>query len=154
MTSKKHRKQALNKSLGKHNKQQPHYNRLISTKLRTGLLQRNRAVTVRYKLCNTRQSSNTVNMPNKSKASLTATNNLKQQLQLKVLEWNVVDFFDQRSYKNQGLNILRKTYQLLRLQKDHLDRSCSELMKLELISKKLTTIANESARTKHNHAEM
>ena len=84
-------------------------------------------------------------MPNKSKAS-TAKNSLKQQLQLKVIEWNAVkDLFEEQSNSNEGLSILRETLELLRSQKEQLDRSCSELMKLQLTSEELTTLANESA---------
>ena len=85
-------------------------------------------------------------MPNKSKASSTAKNSLKQQLQLKVIEWNAVkDLFEEQSNSNEGLSILRETLELLRSQKEQLDRSCSELMKLQLTSEELTTLANESA---------
>ena len=85
-------------------------------------------------------------MPNKSKASSTAKNSLKQQLQLKVIEWNAVkDLFQEQSNSNEGLSILRSTFELLRSQKEQLDRSCSKLMKLQLTSEELTTLANESA---------
>ena len=85
-------------------------------------------------------------MPNKSKASSTAKNILKQQLQLKAIEWNAVkDLFEEQSNSNEGLSILRETLELLRSQKEQLDISCSELMKLQLTSEELTTLANESA---------
>ena len=85
-------------------------------------------------------------MPTKSKASATAKNSLKQQLQLKVVEWNAVkDLFEEQSNSNEGLSILRETLELLRSQKEQLDRSCSELMKLQLTNEELTTLANESA---------
>ena len=51
-------------------------------------------------------------MPTKSKASATAKNSLKQQLQLKVIEWNAVkDLFEEQSNSNEGLSILRETYE-------------------------------------------
>ena len=54
-------------------------------------------------------------MPNKSKASSTAKNSLKQQLQLKVIEWNAVkDLFEEQSNSNEGLSKLRETLELLR----------------------------------------
>ena len=82
-------------------------------------------------------------MPNKPKASSSAKNSLKQQLQLKVIEWNAVkDPFEEQSNSNEGLSILRETLELLRSQKEQLDRSCNELMKLELTSEELTTPAN------------
>ena len=85
-------------------------------------------------------------MPNKSKASSTAKNSLKQQLQLKVIEWNAVkDLFEEQSNSNEGLSILRETLEILRYQKEQLDRSCSELMKLQLTGEELTTLANEFA---------
>ena len=85
-------------------------------------------------------------MPNNSKASSTVKNSLKQQLQLKVIEWNAIkDLFEEQSYSNEGLSILRETLELLRSQKEQLDRSCSELMKLQLTSEEITTLANESA---------
>ena len=56
-------------------------------------------------------------MPNKSKAS-TAKNSLKQQLQLKMIEWNAVkDLFEEQSNSNEGLSILRETLELLRSQR-------------------------------------
>ena len=74
-------------------------------------------------------------MPNKSKASSTAKNSLKQHLQLKVIEWNAVkDLFEEQSGSNEGLNILREALELLRSQKEQLDKSCSKLMKLRLKS--------------------
>ena len=82
-----------------------------------------------------------VNKPNKSKAS-TAKNGLKQQLQLKLMEWNaVLDHFEQQSNSNEGLSILPETLDLLRSQKEQLDRICSEPMKLQLTSEELTTLA-------------
>ena len=61
-------------------------------------------------------------MPNNSKASSAAKNNLKQQFQLKVIEWNAVkDFFEEQSNSNEGLSILRETLELLRSQKEQLD---------------------------------
>ena len=83
-------------------------------------------------------------MPNKSKASSTAKYSLKQQLQLKVIEWNAVkDLFEEQSKSNEGLSILSETLELLRSQKEQLDRICSELMKLQLTCEELTTLANE-----------
>ena len=85
-------------------------------------------------------------MPNNSKASSTAKNSLKQKLQLKVIELNAVkDLFEEHSNSYEGLSILRETLELLRSQKGQLDRSSSELMKLELTSEELTTLANEPA---------
>ena len=85
-------------------------------------------------------------MPNKSKASSAAKNSLKQQLQLKVIEWNAVrDLFEEQSNSNEGLSILLETLKLLRSQKEQLDRSCNELMKLQLTSEELKALANESA---------
>ena len=85
-------------------------------------------------------------MPNKSKASSTAKNGFKQQLQLKVIEWNAVkDLFEEQSNSNEGLSLFRETLELLRSQKEQLDRSCSDLKKLQLTSEELTTLANESA---------
>ena len=85
-------------------------------------------------------------MPIKSKASSAAKSSLKQQLQLKVIEWNAVkDLFEEQSNSNEGLIILRETLELLRSQKEQLDRSCNELMKLQLTIEELTTLANESA---------
>ena len=85
-------------------------------------------------------------MPDKSKASSAAKNSLKQQLQLKVIESNAVkDLFEEQSNSNEGLSLLRETLELLRSQKEQLDRSCNELMKLQLTSEELTTFANESA---------
>ena len=85
-------------------------------------------------------------MPNKSKASSTAKNSLKQKLQLKVIEWNAVkDPFEEQSIKNERLSILRDTLQLPWCQKEPLDRSCNELMKLQQTSAELTTLAKESA---------
>ena len=85
-------------------------------------------------------------MPIKSKASSAAKNSLKQQLQLKVIEWNAVrDLFEEQSNSNEGLNILRETLEHLRSQKKQWDKSCNELMKLQLTSEELTTLANESA---------
>ena len=85
-------------------------------------------------------------MPNKSKASSTAKNSLKQQLQLKVIEWNAVkDLFEEQSNSNEGLSILRETLEILRSLEDQLDKNCSELMKLQQTSEELTTLANESA---------
>ena len=85
-------------------------------------------------------------MPNKSKASSAAKNSLKQQLQLKVIEWNAVkDLFEEQSNSTEGLSILRETLELLRSQKEQLERSCNEIMKLQLTSEELTTLANESA---------
>ena len=84
-------------------------------------------------------------MPYKSKASSTAKNSLEQQLQLKVIEWNAEkDLLEEQSNSNGGLSILRETLELLRSQKEQLDRSCSELMKQKLTSEELTTLANES----------
>ena len=86
-------------------------------------------------------------MPNKSKASSAAKNSLNQQLQLKVIEWNAVkDLFEEQSNSNEGLSILRETLELLRSQKEQLDRSCNELMKLQLTSEELTKLAIESAK--------
>ena len=85
-------------------------------------------------------------MPNKSKASSSAKNSLKQQLQLKVIEWNAVKYlFEEQSNSNKGLSILRGTLELFRSQKERLDRSCIELMKLQRTGEELTTLANESA---------
>ena len=84
-------------------------------------------------------------MPNKSKASSSAKNSLKQQLLLKVIEGNAVkDLFGEQSNSNEVLSILRETLEFLRSQKEQLDRSCNELMKLQLTSEELTTLANES----------
>ena len=86
-------------------------------------------------------------MPNKSKTSSAAMNSLKQQLQLKVIQWNAVkDLFEEQSKSKEGLSILRETLELLRSQKEQLDRSCNELMKLQLTSEELTTLANEAAK--------
>ena len=88
-------------------------------------------------------------MPNKCKASSSAKNSPKQQLQLKVLEWNAVkDLFEEQSNSNEGLSILRETLELLRFQKEQKDRICNELMKLKLTSEELTKITNESAERK------
>ena len=85
-------------------------------------------------------------MPNKSKASSAAKNSLTQQLQLKVIEWNAVKYlFEEQSNSNECLSILRETLELLRSQKEQLDRSCNELKKLQLTSEELTALANESA---------
>ena len=85
-------------------------------------------------------------MPNKSKASSSAKNSLKQQLHLKLIDWNAVkDLFEEQSNSNEGLSILRETLELLRSEKEQLDRSCNELMKLQLTSEELTTLANETA---------
>ena len=85
-------------------------------------------------------------MPNKSKASSAAKISLKQQLQLKVIEWRALkDLFEEQSNSNEGLSILRETLELLRSQKEQLDRSCNELMKLQLTREELTTLVNESA---------
>ena len=84
-------------------------------------------------------------MPNKSKTS-TAKNSLRQQLQLKLVEWNAVeDLFEQQSNSNEGLFIVREILELVSSRKEQLDRSCSELMKLQLKNEELTTLANESA---------
>ena len=84
-------------------------------------------------------------MPNKSKALSTAKNSLKQQLQLKVIEWNAVkDLFEEQSNSNENLSILRETLDFMRSQKEHLTRICCELMKLQLTSGKLTKLANET----------
>ena len=84
-------------------------------------------------------------MTKKSKTS-TAKNRLKQQLQLKLIEWNSVkDLFEQQSNSKEGLSILLELLELLTSQTEQLDRSCSALMKLQLKSKELTTLANESA---------
>ena len=63
-----------------------------------------------------------------------------------MIEWNAVkDLFEEQRKSNEGLNILRKTLELLRSQKEQLDRLCSELMMLKLTSEELTTPDNESA---------
>ena len=63
-----------------------------------------------------------------------------------MIEWNAVkDLFEEQSNSNEGLSILRETMELLRSQKEQLDRSCNELMKLQLTSEELTALANESA---------
>ena len=86
-------------------------------------------------------------MPKKSKASSSEKNSLKQQLQLKVIEWSAVkDLFEEQSNSNEGLSIIRETLELLRSQNEKLDRICNELMKLQLTSEELTTLANESAK--------
>ena len=85
-------------------------------------------------------------MSKKSKASSAAKNNLKQQLQSKMIEWNPVKaLFEEQSNSNEDLSIQRETLELLKSQKEQLDRSCNELMKLQLKSEELTTLANESA---------
>ena len=62
-------------------------------------------------------------MPINSKAS-TAKSSLKQQLQLKLIEWNAVkDLYEKLSNSNEGLNLLRETLERMRSQKDQLDRS-------------------------------
>ena len=79
----------------------------------------------------------------------TAKNSLKQQLQLKVRELNAVkDLFEQQSNRNEGLSIPNETLLFLRSQKVQSDRSCSELMKLQLKSEVLKTLATESAKIK------
>ena len=63
-----------------------------------------------------------------------------------MIEWNAVkDLFEEQSNSNEVLSILRETLEILRSQKEQLDRSCNELMKLQLSSEELTTLANESA---------
>ena len=100
---------------------------------------------MQYKLCKLKVL-NTINKSKKSKASSTAENRLKQQLQLKVIEWNAVkDLFEEQSNSNEILSIIRETLELLRSQKEQLDRSCSELMKLQLTREELKTLASESA---------
>ena len=82
-------------------------------------------------------------MPNKSKTSAA-----ENSLNVKVIEWNaVIDLFEQQSNSNEGLSILHETLELLRSHKEQLDGRCSEIMKLQLTSDELTTIANESAET-------
>ena len=63
-----------------------------------------------------------------------------------MIECNAVkDLFEEQSNCNKGLNLLRETLELLGSRKKQLDRSCNELMKLQLTSEELTTLANESA---------
>ena len=63
-----------------------------------------------------------------------------------MINWiTVEDLFEEKSNCNESLSILRETLELLRSQKEHLDGSYSELMKLQLTSKELKTLAYESA---------
>ena len=103
-------------------------------------------VTVQHKLCKIRRSSNTVNMPNKSKTSSTARNSLKQQLQLKVTECNEgKDLFKHKSNRNEGPSILREHSEFMKSQKEYFDRSCGKIMRLQLTNEELTTLAKKSS---------
>ena len=65
---------------------------------------------------------------------------------MKVIEWNALkDLFEEQRNCNKSLSLLRETLELLGSRKKQLDRSCNELIKLQLISEELTTLANESA---------
>ena len=55
------------------------------------------------------------------------------------------DLFEEQSNSNEGLSILREILELLRSQKEQLDRICKELMKLQLTNEELTTLSNESS---------
>ena len=84
------------------------------------------------------------NSVNKSKPLSRAKNSLKQQLQLKLMEWNAAEeLFEQQTKRSERLSILPETLMLLRSHKDYLDKTCRDLIKLELRSDELATLANE-----------
>ena len=69
-----------------------------------------------------------------------------QKIQPNLIERNAVkELFEKQITRNDGLSILRESLALWGSQKEHLDRSCSQLMKLQLTSDELTTLANEYA---------
>ena len=87
------------------------------------------------------------NSVNKSKPLSRAKNSLRQQLQLKLMEWNAVkELFEQQTKSSERLSILPETLKLLRSHKDYLDKICRELMKLELTSNELATELAEQSK--------